>query len=125
MKEANVSQRKRLIFDLALVLCLLLFALILFLITRTTHDTGATVRVSIGGEVVGEYSLLSDGEYQLNGGTNILLIKDGEASVIYADCPDKICQKTSPISLTGERIVCLPNKLMIEIVGEGDVDFVS
>ena len=125
MKEANVKCRKRFIYDLALVLCLLLFALILFFITRRTQDTGTIVKVSIAGKTVAEYSLNQDGEYSLNGGSNILLIKNGEASVIYADCPDKICAKTLPISLTGERIVCLPNKLMIEIVGEGDVDFVS
>ena len=125
MKEANVMRRKRLIFDLALVLCLLLFASILFFITSKTQDTGVAVRVSIGGDFFAEYPLDKDGEYTLNGGTNTLLIKDGEASVVFADCPDKICKKAYPISLTGERIVCLPNKIMIEIIGKGDVDFVS
>ncbi|MBQ7332974.1 MAG: NusG domain II-containing protein [Clostridia bacterium] len=125
MKEANVAQKKRLIFDLALVLCLLLFALVLFFVTRKTNDGGTFVRVTLGGELVAEYSLEINGEYTLNGGTNILLISNGEASVIYANCPDKICKKTSPISLVGERIVCLPNRIMIEIVGDGEVDFVS
>ena len=125
MKEANVVQRKRLFFDLALVLCLLLFALVLFLVTRKTQDKGALVRVTCAGDFVAEYSLFKDGEYVLNGGTNVLLIKDGEVSVTEADCPDKICKKTAPISLVGERIVCLPNKIMIEVVGEGEIDFVS
>ncbi len=125
MKEANVAQKKRLIFDLALVLCLLLFALVLFFVTRKTNDDGAFVRVTLGGEFVAEYSLFKDGEYTLNGGTNILLINNGKASVIYANCPDKTCKRTAPISLVGERIVCLPNRIMIEIVGDGEVDFVS
>ena len=125
MKEANVVRRKSWVFDLALVLCLLLFALALFLVTRATQDNGAFVRVTLGGEFVAEYSLLIDVEYELNGGTNVLLIKDKKASVIFADCPDKICKKTAPISLVGERIVCLPNQIMIEIRGKGGVDFVS
>ena len=125
MKEANVIWRKRLVTDLALILCLLLFALILFFAMRRTRDAGVAVRVSVGGEVVAEYLLSESGEYALNGGTNILLIKDGKASVVFANCPDKICKRASAISLVGERIICLPNKLMIEIVGEGDVDFIA
>ena len=104
---------------------MLLFALVLFFITIKTNDGGEFVRVSIGGEFVAEYPLLVDGEYVLNGGTNVLLIKNGEASVVEANCPDKICKRTAPISFIGERIVCLPNKLMIEVVGEGEFDFVS
>ena len=125
MKEANIIRRKNVAFDLVLVLCLLLIASILFFVTRQTQDDGSLVRVTLNGETIAEYFLFENGEYTLNGGTNILLIKDGKASVIFADCPDKICEKSSPISLSGERIVCLPNKLMIEIISEGDVDFVS
>ena len=125
MKEANISGKKRLAFDLVLILCLLLFALVLFIVFRKGSDTGAYARVSIAGEVVAEYSLSEDGEYTLNGGTNILLIKDGKASVIYAECPDLVCKRAGEIHLSGERIVCLPNKLMIEIVAAGEVDFVS
>jgi len=123
MKEAKLVRRKRLIFDLALVLSLLLFSLILFFVFNKTKDAGAFVKVSVGGVAVAEYSLSIDGQYVLNGGTNTLLIKDGKASVIYADCPDKICKKTAPINLVGERIVCLPNRLMIEIIREGDGRF--
>jgi hypothetical protein len=35
-----------------------------------------------------------------------------------ADCPDKLCVHQKAISATGETIVCLPNKVVVEIAGE-------
>lgn len=125
MKEANSLGRKRIFFDLVLIMGLLLFALIAIVITRNVAEDGSFVRVTVNGECVAEYSLFKDGEYSLNGGTNILRIKDGKASVIHSECPDHVCENMGEISLTGERVVCLPNKLIIEIIGEGDVDFVA
>ncbi len=121
MKE----KRRRLKADIILISALLLAGLLAMLAIRLSAKDGAAVRVSIGGKALCEYSLAKDGEYVLNGGTNILKIEGGQAFVIYADCPDKLCQNAGKIHLAGERIVCLPNKLMIEVVGEGDVDFVS
>ena len=46
---------------------------------------------------------------------NNLCIKDGEAFVNWADCPDKLCIKQGKITETGKSIVCLPNKLTIKI----------
>ena len=35
-----------------------------------------------------------------------------------ADCPDQICRNHAAISQTGETIVCLPHKAVIEITSE-------
>ena len=35
-----------------------------------------------------------------------------------ADCPDRLCVKQGRIKKVGESIVCLPHKVVIEIVGE-------
>lgn len=51
---------------------------------------------------------------------NTITIKDGAVSVSDANCPDKICVNHSPISKTGETIVCLPHRLSIRITGEND-----
>ena len=50
-------------------------------------------------------------------GYNLIQIGDEEVRVIEADCPDKIDVKQGSISRIGETIVCLPNKLVIEIKG--------
>jgi hypothetical protein len=33
----------------------------------------------------------------------------------YADCPDKLCIRQGIVSRSGERIVCLPNRVSITI----------
>ena len=66
---------------------------------------------------IADYSLTEDGTYILKtkNGENVLVIKDGEASVTEADCPDGVCIRMGSISKTGENIVCLPHRLVVQI----------
>lgn len=50
-------------------------------------------------------------------GYNLVEIGDEEVRVIEASCPDKLDVKQGTISKIGESIVCLPNKMLIEIKG--------
>ena len=49
-------------------------------------------------------------------GKCILVISDGKADMESADCPNQICVHHSAISHTGETIVCLPNRVVIEVI---------
>jgi len=115
--------RKRLIFSVALIFALLAAGVSAFLITEAMRETGSTVTVSVNGEKIAEYPLSENGEYIINGGTNLLVIENGKAYMKHASCPDKLCINQGKISLTGERIVCLPNKVMIEVFSDGDEIF--
>jgi hypothetical protein len=108
---------KKLLADMILVAVLLILALSAFVITELLREDGELVRVSVDGAVVAEYPLSEDGEYSLNGGTNILVIKNGEAYIGWADCPRQICVKDGSISRTGERITCLENRVVVEVIG--------
>ena len=55
-----------------------------------------------------------------NGRSNTVAVKHGSISVVAADCPDRICVHTGEIRDGSTPIVCLPNKLMIKIVGTAD-----
>ncbi|MBQ8529260.1 MAG: NusG domain II-containing protein [Clostridia bacterium] len=111
---------KRIIADVTLLLALVLVGLSVFLVSELSGEAGEWAVVRIDGEEVGRYSLLCDGVYELNGGTNTLVISGGEAYVSEADCPDRVCVRTGHVSRNGERIICLPNKLEIKIVGGGE-----
>ena len=121
----KILGNKKLLADSILVASLLLVALSVFLIITLTRKDGAFAVVSVDGDKVAEYSLAIDGEYLLNGGTNILVIENGRAYMKDADCPDRLCVHQGKKSHSGERIVCLPNRVMVEIVGDGKegVDF--
>nr|WP_300002046.1 NusG domain II-containing protein [Tissierella sp.] len=50
-------------------------------------------------------------------GYNLVEIGDEEVRVIEASCPDKVDVKQGFISKIGESIICLPNRMVIEIKG--------
>ena len=113
--------------DIIVIASLLLLSLIILLVINLAKKEGAIARVEIGGEIVGEYPLDVNKEYSLNGGTNILVIKDGAAYMTYSECPDHTCERVGKIKFVGETIVCLPNKVSVTIIGNSDdgVDLVS
>ncbi|MBO5009684.1 MAG: NusG domain II-containing protein [Clostridia bacterium] len=118
--QKKIFGNKKMIADIILIAAVLIIALSVFLIVELSRKEGAFVRVSVNGERVAEYSLSVDGEYSLNGGTNILVIENGEAYIKWADCPRQICVKDGKISRTGERITCLENRVVVEVFGKGD-----
>ena len=112
--------------DIILIASILAIAIALFLIVELTKEEGAGVTVKVDGVKIAEYSLSADGTYPLNGGTNILVIENGKAYLTDANCPDKLCVHQGKISMTGETITCLPNKLTVTVFGtEQSVDLVS
>ena len=112
--------------DIILIASILIIAIALFLVVELTKEEGAGVTVKVDGVKVAEYSLSKNGTYPLNGGTNILVIENGKAYLSDANCPDKLCVHQGKISMTGETITCLPNKLTVSVFGaEQSVDLIS
>lgn len=108
---------KKLRNDIFLVLSILCLALIGFIIFKANLKNGDCVNVVVNGKVTESYNLHEDVNKIIltDNGNNVLVIKNGEAYIDSADCPDKICVEHRKISKTGETIVCLPHKLVIEI----------
>lgn len=113
--------------DLILIGILLAVVLAVFSIITLTKKDGDYVLVRVNGIEVARYSLSLDGEYELNGGTNVLRIKDGKAFLISANCPDHLCVKQGKVDQDGETITCLPNRLTVTVCSlkDGEVDLVS
>lgn len=108
--------------DWILVTVILVLAGVGFLIyTNLGRQTAGIVKVTVDGELFGIYSLEKEQEIKIND-TNRMIIKDGQADMIEADCPDQICVDHKTISKNKETIVCLPNKVIIEIVGGENVE---
>lgn len=97
-----------------LVLGVLILAVLsgFFLYGRRT--SGAWVTVQVDGEDYGRYRLSEDQLIEI-GETNRLEIRDGKASMIYADCPDQICVESAAIENAQEVIVCMPNRVVVEV----------
>ncbi|MGN0659384.1 MAG: NusG domain II-containing protein [Emergencia sp.] len=91
-------------------------------------SAGQKVTVTVDGQLYGTYSLDEDREIEVkqDGHINKITIKDGSVQMSYSDCKNQICVKDGKISRTSESLVCLPNRVMIEISGgkEDDLDAV-
>ena len=110
------SNKKKLLFDTILVAALLAFSISAYFIVNAFLDKGDFAVVYVNGKESSRYALLIDGEYVLNGGTNILKIENGTARMIYGDCPKQICVNTGAISLELQCISCNHNRVDVRII---------
>lgn len=111
--------RNDLIFIASLLALLSLLAVLLFLFS----DEGDRVVVTVNGEVYATYALSENVEVDIRTGANgeqlnRLVIRDGQATVETASCPDGICAAHHPVSRDGESIICLPHKVVISVEGK-------
>ena len=110
--------------DAILIASLLVLSAVLILFFYAGRKEGGYAVVTVDGVQTERISLQKEGTYPLNGGTNILLIQNGCARMVEADCPDHICVETGEIRYEGQMIVCLPNKVVVTVEGvKGDADF--
>jgi hypothetical protein len=125
----NLSLLKKHKADVILISTLLAIAIIGWIILYLNKTVGGYAVVVVNGVETQSYSLNKDSETVLRNGDeyNILVIRNGEAYIIEASCPDKLCTKQQPVKYNGETLVCLPNKTTVKIVSKVDSghDFIS
>lgn len=85
--------------------------------------------IEVDGREYGRYSLKEKEakvlDIKTNFGQNTVEISYGGVCVLDADCPDKLEVKAGRISKAGEMLVCLPNRMIVRIEGEREVDGVA
>ncbi|MCD8012453.1 MAG: NusG domain II-containing protein [Lachnospiraceae bacterium] len=105
--------------DIRLILIVGVICAVLLIGRQIFTEDGATVVVQVDGEVYGTYSLNKNQTVQIND-TNVLVIEDGEAYMSEASCPDGLCISQGRISSSGTLIVCLPNRVVVQVIEEDD-----
>ena len=89
---------------------------------------GTDVKITLDGDTYGIYSLFEDKTIKIEheGHTNIVIIEGGTVRMESSTCKNQICVEHGRISLIGDSIVCLPNRVVVEIEGKGgEVDVIS
>ena len=109
--------------DIILIIVLLAAAGLLrlvFLLPR--KDAGGTMYAvaKIDGKEAGRWPLSEDTEAAIDSayGRNLLVIRNGEAMITEADCPDGYCTEMHAVGKAGGSIICLPHHLEIGIYAE-------
>ena len=76
---------------------------------------GEMVTVMQNGKIKATYSLTSEQSIRL--ADVEICIHDGGVFVVHSNCPHQICVKSGRISRAGQTLVCVPNKVLVEITG--------
>lgn len=110
--------------DLILGAGIIVIALAMLLVMQLTRgEEGNQIQVTLDGKIYGTYSLSKDQTIEVKDGDfyNRIRIKDGKAYMEEANCPDGYCEEQGKISGHTQTIVCLPHKLVVEVL-EADND---
>lgn len=109
--------KKRELITITILLAISLVGIALFYSLNAT-DQPLSVRVSRQGQVLSILPLSQNYSETFSDATgyNTLVIFNGKVQITAADCPEQVCVNTHSISTPGETIVCLPHKLIVEII---------
>ena len=105
-----------------------LIFLIPFVFLFSLRNTGGQfVEIFSGNREVYVLSLSTDTVITVEGkiGKSKIEIKGGKVRMLYSPCPLKICEKQGFISREGQEIICVPNRIIIKIKGEKNIDEVT
>ena len=117
--------------DIILLIVLIVLGGIITFLSFNGNAQGRLAIVTVDGEIYGYYPLDEDREIKIENGsnTNYITIKDKCIQMTSSTCKNQICVHQGKISMTRDKIVCLPNKIIIEITDkfkrEGDIDVIS
>ncbi|HNV06747.1 MAG TPA: NusG domain II-containing protein [Petrotogaceae bacterium] len=114
-------------YDIFIVAVILLFAVIMIFLNLIIPQKGITgVKVTVDGVLAvsttqeGLYPIEKDGKYLLT-----VEFYQGKVRVKESTCDNQICVRTGWISNTGQTIVCLPYKIVVEPIGGTKTDGVD
>ncbi len=116
-----MKKKKSIQLDFIVIAIFLAVGVVIALVLFLGQHKGATVKVSVDGDIIKTFPLDTDTTYEIqgvNGGTNLLVIEDKKAYIEEASCPDGLCINMGKIDSAGQSIVCLPNKVVVSIEGE-------
>ena len=95
---------------------------LLFLQFARDDEADKYVKITVDGEVYDFFHLTEDMQESFtittDYGENHVVIENGTVNVDWADCENQVCVDTKTASNVYDTIVCLPHKLVIEIVDQ-------
>ncbi len=110
--------------------CVLLAGGLLAGYVQTASGSARQVEITVDGRPYAVYPLneiksTKAVEIQTEFGYNRVEITQEGARVTDADCPDKLDVRAGWITKPGQSLICLPNRLVVQLTGADSVDGVA
>lgn len=105
--------------DLLLILGIVVAIAATYVVFVMVKPEARVAVVRVDGQVVKRLPLDNNAQYAIDQGEkhNLVVIESGKAFMEEASCPDKVCINQGKKHRSGQSIVCLPNKVSIELEG--------
>lgn len=112
--------------DVVLLLVLAVACVLGLVVLRISSGPGAQVEITVDDVSYGIYPL--DKEQQIpvvidGVCVNVVSISNGQVFMKEADCPDQLCVRQHAISSARESIICLPNRVVVTVLGAEESEF--
>ncbi len=85
----------------------------------TKRTAGHSIAVSVNDEILFEAALAEPAEFNVDGikGVSRVKVEDGRARFVDSICHGRYCIHAGWLSATGQVAACLPNGVVIEVLG--------
>lgn len=111
--------------DIIIIVVLIIFSFIphfIYSSVKAKNNNGLYATIKVDGNLLNTIDLPTTSEekfiIQTVNGTNTVLVNNNQIKIVNADCKDELCIKQGSICKIGKTLICLPNKLIIEIKGD-------
>lgn len=111
--------------DIFLVIGIIFVIIILFIVNNIKNNNKSeAIEIYINNKLYKSIPIDEDEDLKIEGefGYNYIKIHDNGVEITEASCPDKVCVESGFISKPSERIVCMPNKVVIKIKASDEVN---
>lgn len=123
MRSPAAERRRPTLWDALVVAAVIACAAALMVLLRPSSGPSVTAVVTLDGAVTAQYRLdrleepvtltLDDAPYPLT-----IRGEPGRIRIEHSQCPSQDCVHTGWISRPGQQIICLPNRLVISLIGD-------
>ncbi len=90
------------------------------LFSQSSHTEAAYAVITVNGEPYDTVALTEEEqefEIRTDRGYNLLRVSEHGIEMIESDCPDKVCIGFGHVHHVNDKIVCLPNRIFVEVIG--------
>lgn len=110
--------------DIKLVIILFCIVIVIFFVIKFNKKEGNMAEVYYEDKLILSIDLNKNGEYVVDGelGDVVLEVRDNKIRVKKENSPKNICSKEGYISDSSRTLICLPNKIVVKVVGESEMD---
>ena len=101
------------------VIAVIIAAMFFLGVTSGENET-LYAEISLDGNIIHTISLDENNEILFHDGDVRIIVEDNKIRFIQSDCSDLVCVNTGWIKNKGRIAACLPNRILVKIIGFSD-----